>query len=965
MSTAYHPETNGQSERTIQTLEDMLRAYVIDFRKGWDKHIPLIEFAYSNSYHASIKAAPFEALYGRKCRSPVCWAKVGDIQLTGPKIIHETTEKIMQIHQCLQAARDQQRSYANIRQKPLEFQVGIRVMLKVSPRKEDLVEIMDREIKQLKQSRIPIVKVRWNSKRGPEFTWECEDEIRAKYPHLTRGRSGNQVDGRNDGPGGQIGGQGSEVNGGDQGSGQGTGRNQNGDAINDHIQGDVRNATKGNNRKGCTYKEFLACSLKEYDGKRGVIVYTRYIEKIESVHDMSGCRDSQRVKYTTGSFIGMVATMEPRTIQKVVQLAGTLTDEALRNRSIKKNPKKRGNGGEPSKDRNRRDDNKRTRTRNAFATTANPVRGGYTGTAPKCTTCSYHHPPKTPCRSCFNCNYLRHFAKDCKVMPRNVNPINARNPVARTCFECGSTDHISADYSFDTTTFLPLLDIEPSDLGFSYEIKIASRQLVEIDKVIRMCKLEIEGYVFDINLIPFGSESFDVIIGIDWLTDLKAEIICHEKVVRIPLLDGKVLRVLGEKPKENMRPLMSAKAKEKEQEEIVVIRDFPKVFPDDLYGLPPVQEIDFRIELIPRATLIANSPYRLAPFKLEELSGQLKELQDKELNKLTIKNRYPLLGIEDLFDQLQGSQYFSEIDLRSGYHQLRVHEDDIPKTAFRTRNGHFEFTMMHFGLTNVPAFSKCDLQQESSNKQKLDEQAEVQVDSDQEEDEMKKYMKIVPNEEIAIDGIPLATKPPIIVDWKIINDGKNIDREDLETLWKLVKAKYVNTRPEEAYERVLWGDLKVMFEPDIESEVSYKGEEEVYPQFNDRSRELRAHAFLFRQKGENECKRVTFGTNGGTTNLVNNGANSSGSSFMNVENSSTSNTHIIDKIRKFKDLLIHGQAILVDEAGIPLNKLECPGDYDSEDEVESVDNDMACSLASEKNLPQEIQAICDNLDIRV
>ncbi|GJR32486.1 putative reverse transcriptase domain-containing protein [Tanacetum coccineum] len=211
------------------------------------------------SYHASIKASPFEALYGRKCRSPICWAEVGDVQLTGPEIIHETTEKIVQIRQCLQAARDRQRSYANVRRKPLEFQVGDRVMLKVSPRKgvirfgkqgklnpryigpfkileriglvayklelpeelsnvhstfhisnlkkclsdeslvipmkelrlddklnfvEEPVEIMDREVKQLKQSRIPIIKVRWNSKRGPEFTWEREDQIRAKYPHL-------------------------------------------------------------------------------------------------------------------------------------------------------------------------------------------------------------------------------------------------------------------------------------------------------------------------------------------------------------------------------------------------------------------------------------------------------------------------------------------------------------------------------------------------------------------------------------------------------------------------------------------------------------------------------------------------------------------------------------------------------------------------------------------------------------
>ncbi|GJV01368.1 putative reverse transcriptase domain-containing protein [Tanacetum coccineum] len=209
MSTAYHPETDGQSERTIQTLKDMLRSCVIYFGKGWEKHLPLVEFSYNNSYHASIKAAPFKARYGQKCRSP-----------------------IVQIRQRLQAARDRQRSYDNVRRKPLEFQVGDRVMLKVSPHKvayklelleelsnvhntfyvsnlkkclsdeslaipmkelrlddklnfvEEPVEIMDREVKKLRQSRIPIIKVRWNSKRGPEFMWEREDQIRAKYPHL-------------------------------------------------------------------------------------------------------------------------------------------------------------------------------------------------------------------------------------------------------------------------------------------------------------------------------------------------------------------------------------------------------------------------------------------------------------------------------------------------------------------------------------------------------------------------------------------------------------------------------------------------------------------------------------------------------------------------------------------------------------------------------------------------------------
>ncbi|GJR29987.1 putative reverse transcriptase domain-containing protein [Tanacetum coccineum] len=231
---------------------------------------------------------------------------------------------------------------------------------------------------------------------------------------------------------------------------------------------------------------------------------------------------------------------------------------------------------------------------------------------------------------------------------------------ATTLFDSG------ANYSFVSTTFIPLLGLEPSDLGFKYEIEIAS--------------------------------GFDVIISMDWLSNNRAKIIFHEKVVRIPLPDGSVLRVLRERPEENMRFLMGVK----KQEEIIVVRDFPEVFPDDLSGLPPIREIEFQIELTPGATPVAKSPYRLAPSELEELSGQLKEIQDKELNKLTVKNHYPLPRIDDLFDQLQGSQFFSKIDLRSGYDQLTVHEDDIPKTTFRTHYRPFKFTVMPFGLTNAP-----------------------------------------------------------------------------------------------------------------------------------------------------------------------------------------------------------------------------------------------------------------------
>ena len=249
---------DGQSERTIQTLEDMLRTCVIDFSGNWDSHIPLIELSY-NSYHTSIDMTPFEARYGRKCRSHIYWNEIVEAQLTGPKLIQETTDKITQIRNNLLAARSRQKSYADKRRKPLEFNVGDLVLLKVSPWKgvvrfakkgklaprymgpfkilnrihkvafkldlpqelsnvhptfhisnlkkcladenlhnpldevridesmhfiEKPVEIVDRHVKQLKGKKISIVKVNWESTRGPEFTLEREDQMKTKYPHF-------------------------------------------------------------------------------------------------------------------------------------------------------------------------------------------------------------------------------------------------------------------------------------------------------------------------------------------------------------------------------------------------------------------------------------------------------------------------------------------------------------------------------------------------------------------------------------------------------------------------------------------------------------------------------------------------------------------------------------------------------------------------------------------------------------
>ncbi|GKE91720.1 reverse transcriptase domain-containing protein, partial [Tanacetum coccineum] len=268
----------------------------------------------------------------------------------------------------------------------------------------------------------------------------------------------DQSNGGIGGRGGQVGGQGSVVNDGV-------------DGVPDFstIIAQRLSVIVDNDHKGCTYKEFLACNPKEYDGEGGAIedfkTLTREefcpsneMQKLETElwnHAMVGADhvaytdrfhelarlvphlvtpESKRIeRYVYGLYPqiqGMVAATELKTIQKVVQIAGTLTDEALRNGSIKKNPEKRGNVGEPSKDRNLRDDNKRTRAGNAFATTTNPVGRENEGTVPKYTTCNSYHAPGAPCRTCFNYNRPSNFTKDCRVVPRNVNLVNMRNPTA-------------------------------------------------------------------------------------------------------------------------------------------------------------------------------------------------------------------------------------------------------------------------------------------------------------------------------------------------------------------------------------------------------------------------------------------------------------------------------------------------------------------------------------------------------
>ncbi|KAJ9552858.1 hypothetical protein OSB04_016903 [Centaurea solstitialis] len=343
---------------------------------------------------------------------------------------------------------------------------------------------------------------------------------------------------------------------------------------------------------------------------------------------------------------------------------------------------------------------------------------------------------------------FRMTAEEAEEAPEVVTGTFLINSIcAKVLFDTGS------DYSYATPELLKQCCVNLEPLDHPYEADTANGR-VWVREFAKGCTVELEGCLVPVVLRLIPMESLDVVLGWDWMIRNKVKIDCEQKMVRIKLPDGRTAVVYGAKRNRStslisvikanrcirkgcvwfMAYVVDSKKDKLEVKDVEVVRDYPEVFPEDLVSLPPDREIEFRIDLVPGATPIAKAPYRLAPSELKEMLAQLQELLDKgfirpstspwgapvlfvkkkdgtmrmcidyrELNKVTVKNKYPLPRIDDLFDQLQGAKFFSKIDLRSGYHQLKVRKEDIPKTAFRTRYGHYEFLVMSFGLTNAPA----------------------------------------------------------------------------------------------------------------------------------------------------------------------------------------------------------------------------------------------------------------------
>nr|GEW72745.1 putative reverse transcriptase domain-containing protein [Tanacetum cinerariifolium] len=443
---------------------------------------------------------------------------------------------------------------------------------------------------------------------------------------------------------------------------------------------------------------------------------------------------------------GNITSVRPTTLHEAVNLARELVEQAVQGKAARanENNKRRWEEHQRNHPNNNNNPNNRNCNRNNNYNQYHQCQklGHYEADCKTRLPGTDDNPLQNV--TCYGCGKKGHFRHLC---PKGRNQRNegararayvvVENPQQNLNVVTGTfllNDHYAsvlfdsgAERSFVSIEFTPFINISLVALNTSYDVELADGKIVSTNTVLRGCTLALFSHMFKIDLLPTRLGIFDVIIGMVWLSYYRAVIVCYEKIVRIPLSNGEILEIHGERPEKDSKSLSCIKADEVRLDDIRTVCDFPEVFSDDLTGLPSVREIEFCIDLIPDALPFVKSPYRLAPSEMQELSNQLKEFQEKgfirpsfspwgapvlfvkkkdgalrmcidyrELNKLTTKNRYPLPRIDDLFNQLQGACCFSKIDLRLRYHQLRVREEDIPKTTFRTHYGHFEFTIMPF-----------------------------------------------------------------------------------------------------------------------------------------------------------------------------------------------------------------------------------------------------------------------------
>ncbi|GJR85773.1 putative reverse transcriptase domain-containing protein [Tanacetum coccineum] len=393
---------------------------------------------------------------------------------------------------------------------------------------------------------------------------------------------------------------------------------------------------------------------------------------------------------------GNITSSKPATLHDAINMARELVEQAVQGRAARigesnkrkwEDHQRNTNNNNPNNNNRNRNNNyhqqqnRRQETARAYA--AAPAEGrGYAGNLPRCNRCNSHHNGQCPPK-CQKCQRTGHQEKDSRVrvpgagnkrahgrayvvvenLQQNLN-VAAGTFLLNDHYACILLDS-GAEKSFVSSAFTPFIDIAPTALNTSYE-----------------------------GVSRWKGGSFDVIIGMDWLSYHRVVIDCYKKIVRVPLPNGAILDVQGERPKKDLGSLACIKADKKKHDDIRVVRYFPEVFPDDLSHLPPVDsELSNQLKELQEKGFIRPSHSSWgAPILFVKKKDSTKRMciDYRELNKLTIKNRYPLPRIDDLFDQLQGACCFSKIDLLSRYHQLRVREEDIPKNAFRTRYVHFD-----------------------------------------------------------------------------------------------------------------------------------------------------------------------------------------------------------------------------------------------------------------------------------